>query len=247
MRCPAQFLSRAGVVACGLWLSACTSAPKPIAHAVAPHSPGKDKGGKTTATTPPGPSEAHAAALEQLAAATLGTRVDREKTIKLPLPDQASWRRVRFLGVKSLVGWRYGTEHHGVVGAFVMDVKDRTPETCNEAFEAWAKPWLEVFDVRFEIGKPVGFVWKNTLKPTEPPEVLSAVTLHASTSSLMAQESYHATYAIYPAWPDKCLVVGMATAARGEEERAKKARDRFASDVFSGLVLTSETPPTKVY
>ena len=240
-------LPRAALMVSYLVLTACTSAPKPIAHAVAPQSPSKDKGQKADATTQPGPSEAHAAALEQLTVAAMGSRSDREKTISVPLPDRGSWRRVRFLGVKSLVGWRYGTEHHGVVGAFVMDVKNHTPERCHEAFEAWAKPWLEVFDVRFEIGKPVGFVWRNTIKPSEPPEVLSAVTLHASTSSLMAQESYHATYAIYPAWPDKCLVIGMATAARGEDERARKARDRFAKDVFSSVELTSETPPTKAY
>ena len=245
MRCVAFLSSLLRCLPCGLAL-ACTAAPKPIAHAVAPKSPNKDPGKQTTNVNP-GPSEAHAAALEQLVVAPMGSRPDRQKTIKVPLPDFSTWRRVRFLGVKSLAGWRYGTEHHAVVGAFVMDVKNRTPETCNAAFEEWAKPWLEVFDVRFEIGKPVGFVWKNTLKPNEPPEILSAVTLHASTASMLTAESYHATYAIYPAWPDKCLVVGMATAARGEDERAIKARDRFAKDVFSALELTSDVPPTKAY
>lgn len=213
---------------------------------MAPKSPNKDPG-KQTASANPGPSEAHAAALEQLLVAPIGSRADRQKSIKVPLPDFSTWRRVRFLGVKSLAGWRYGTEHHAVVGAFVIDVKNRTPESCNEAFEAWAKPWLEVFDVRYEIGKPVGFAWKNTLKPNAPPEILSAVTLHASTASVLAQESYHATYAVYPAWPDKCLVVGMATGARGEDKRAMRARDRFAQDVFSGIELTSDEAPTKSY
>lgn len=229
---------------CGLLL-ACTSAPKPILHPVSPRSPGKDSGAASQRTS--SESEEHAAALEQLVVAPFGTRLDRQRTIKLPLPDTPSWRRVRFLGIKSLAGFRYGVNHHAVAGAFVVDVKNRTPESCQEVFESWAKPWLEVFDVRFEIGKPVGFTWRNTLKPTDPPEVLSAVTLHASTTALMAQESYYATYAIYPAWPDKCLVVGMATAARGEEGRAQKARDRFASEVFSKLELISATPPAKAF
>jgi len=228
-----------------LLLLACTSAPSAIQHPVAPRSPAKD----TAAAAPQASSEAeaHAAALEQLAVAAYALRTDRQQSIKLPLADPRSWRRVRFLGIKSLVGYRYGKDHHAVAGAFILTVKDRTPETCQTAFENWAKPWLEVFDVRIEMGKPVGFTWRNTLKPTEPPEVLSAVTLQASTSSLMAQEKYQATYAIYPAWPDKCLVVGMAVASRGEEARARKARDRFAEEVFSKLEVTSPTAPTKEY
>lgn len=228
-----------------LGVVACTATPKPIQHAVAPRSPSRDSGGASKKND--GEADAHAAALEQLTIAPFGSRTDRQKSVKLPLPDMKSWRRVRFLGIKSLVGFRYGTEHHAVAGAFVMDVKNRTPESCQQAFEDWTKPWLETFEVSFEIGKPVGFTWKNNLKPNEPTEVLSAVTLHASTTSVLAHESYQATYAIYPAWPDKCLVVGMATAARGEEERAKKARDRFAQEVFSKLELTSETAPTKAY
>lgn len=240
MRWTALFVSLSFFASTG-----CTTTPKPIQHAVAPRSPARDPG--KSSTTRESPPDAHAAALEQLAIAPFEARTDRQKSVRILLPDMSSWRRVRFLGIKSLVGFRYGIDHHAVAGAFVMDVKDRTPATCQQAFERWAKPWLETFEVEYQFDKPVGFTWRNTLRPNDPPEILSAVTLSARTTSVLAHDSYHATYAIYPAWPDKCLVVGMATVARGEDERAKKARDRFAQEVFSKLELTSEAAPTKSY
>ena len=227
-------------------LVACTGAPKPIARPVAPQSPPHDAG-KQSSDPHPAPSEAHAAALEQLLVAPVGLRADRQKSINVALPDQPSWRRVRFLGVKSLVGFRYGTEHHAVAGAFILDVKNRTPETCNAAFEDWIKPWLDLFDVRYDVQKPVGFTWKNSLRPNDAPSSMAAVTVKASTASMLSTETYFATYAIYPAWPDKCLVVGMASTARGEDDRAQKARDRFAADTFGKLEILTEIPPTKSY
>lgn len=224
--------------------TACTATPKPIEHAVAPHSPPR-----TTAQTEgtAAPLEQHAAALEQLVVAPLGTRVDRQKSVKVALPDTPAWRRVRFLGVKSLVGFRYGIDHHAVVGAFVLDVKNRTAESCQRAFEEWAKPWLETFEVSTKRGAPVPFVWKNPMHPDAPPEVMSAVTLEASTASMLSHETYHAAYAIYPAWPDKCLVAGFAAPANGEDERAKKARDRYAKEALPKLEITAPEAPTKSF
>lgn len=222
----------------------CTAAPKPIEHAVAPRSP-------STLThksdEPPRPADEHAAALEQLTLAELGTRFDKQKSIGVALPDSKSWRRVRFLGMKSLVGFRYGVDHHAVIGAFVLNVPNRTIDSCHKAFKEWAEPALSAFEVRYELEAPVGFTWRNTLRPTEPVEVMSAVTLRASVSSVLINESYHAAYAIYPAWPDKCLVVGIGVPDQGEGARAKKARDRFAQEAFSQLEIASESAPTKEY
>lgn len=233
------------LTSCALSLLACTNTPKPIEHPVAPRSPATNRDKRAASERPA--ADAHAAALEQLAVAEVGTRKDRQQSIRVPLPDSKSWRRVRFMGVKSLVGFRYGTEHHAVVGALSMELKGRTAESCQKHFEDWAKPWLETFEVSYEYDQPIGFSWRHSLHPEQPATIMSAMTVRGKVSSMLLNESYHAAYAIFPAWPDRCLVIGFAVADTGETERAKKARDRFAREVLPQLEILSAEAPSKTF
>lgn len=190
----------------------------------------------------------HSAALEQLRVAPLGPRDDKQGSVRMPLPDPASWTRVKFWGVKSLVGFRYGKGHHGIAGAFVTHVVDNKAEhACNKSFEDWAKPMIQLFEVEMKYEPPTAFSWHDKQQPKETaPYIIPIDSLTAKTATLAVRDEYVAAYAVYPVWNNACLVVGVGIPSRDDLPRAKAARDRFAKDVFPAIeILSKEEPPER--
>jgi hypothetical protein len=221
-------------------VGACASAAPPShpqpALPVAPAPPPKDDG--KPAQGGQGGQE-HAAALEQLKAAHLDWRVDRQNSVRVLLPDAGTWLRVKFWGVQSLVGFRYGKDHHAIVGGFIVHVPDETvPGACGKAFEAWAQPYVDAFEVELEHEPPKAVPWNG--------KIVDIDALVATTATLGSHDQYAAAYATYPAWPGACLVLGIAIPARDELDRAKAVRDRFAEEVLP-KVRVSGTEPKEMY
>lgn len=201
--------------------------------------PPKDDG---SAAQGGGGGTAHAAALEQLKTAKLEMRPDKQNSVRLPLPDGSNWTRVKFWGVPSLVGFRYGKDHHAIVGGWVIEVDDNAAEgSCARAFERMAKPVAETFDVELEHEPPHAFTWKFRKEPTV--HVVSVDSVFAKTATLAARDKYAGAYASYPAWPGRCLVMGVAVPVRADEPRAREVRDRFVKEVFPKVdVIAGEEP-----
>jgi hypothetical protein len=182
----------------------------------------------------------HAQALEELKVAELGWATDRQHSLRLLLPDARHWLRVKFWATKSLVAFRYGKDHHSVVGGFVIHVPDETvQDACNRAFEQWAKPWMDLFEVEIAHDPPQAAEWREKIIDIDP--------LVATTATLGMHDQYASAYAIYPAWAGACLVVGVAVPARGELERARAVRDRFATEVLPRLQVISPSEPKESY
>lgn len=182
----------------------------------------------------------HAAALEQLKVGKIELRDDKQASVRIPLPDGARWTRVRFWGVPSLVGFRYGRDHHAVVGAFVTHVPDNgAPQACSKSFESIAAPMVEAFEVSIKHDPPVAFPWNR--------QIVDVDVLFAKTATVLARDEYAASYATYPVWKNACLVVGVALPARGEPERAREVRDRFVKDVFPKVEVTAKDEPGERY
>jgi hypothetical protein len=216
---------------------ACSVAPPPRPRMVAAAPPPKDDG---SAAEGGGGGDEHAAALEQLKTGGLGWRVDKQNSLRLQLPDADRWMRVRFWGVKSLVGFRYGKDHHAVVAGLTIHVDDETaPGACSEAFERWAQPWVESFEVTIEHEPPRALSWNGKIADID--------SLVASTATLADRDKYAVAYATYPAWKGACLVLGVAVPARDELDRAKAVRDRFAEQVLPSLRLTTTVEPKELY
>ncbi len=182
----------------------------------------------------------HAAALEQLKAAGLGWGVDRQGSVRVPLPDAQRWLRVKFWGMKSLVGFRYGKDHHAVVGALILPVPDEAePGACGNAFERWAQPYVDAFEVVIAHDPPRATPWNGKIADID--------ALVARTATLGVHDEYAVAYATYPAWPGQCLILGVAVPARDELERAKAVRDRFATEILPKVLVTSKTVPKETY
>src|SRR4051794_37551701 len=217
-----------------LLLGACSpKSPPPTAPAppVAAASPPRDDGKSALGATA---GDSHAAALEQLKIAPIASRPDKQGSVTVPLPDAEHWTRVRFLTVKSLVGFRYGKDHHAIFGGFITHVDDNTVQgACDKSFEQWANPWIEAFEVELKHEPPVAFPWSA---PPAPPlqraiSIIDVDALHAKTATVLSREAYEAAWASYPAWgTTACLVMGVAIPVREDPVRAKDARDRFVRE-----------------
>jgi hypothetical protein len=222
----------------GLGLVACSAASTTPAHLqpVAPAPPPKDDGQPSQGGN--GGAQ-HAAALEQLRSAALGWRSDRQNSVRIQLPDAEHWTRVRFWGVKSLVGFRYGKEHHAIVAGFIMHVDDEDQGACGKAFEQWAQPYVDSFEVQVEHDPPKAVPWNG--------KIVDLDSVVASTATLGMRDQYAVSYATYPAWPGACLVMGVAVPARDELERAKAVRDRFTQDILPNVKVTAKQEPKDSY
>jgi hypothetical protein len=156
------------------------------------------------------------------------------------LPDWAHWTRVKFWGVKSLVGFRYGKDHHAIVGGVVVHVQDENaPGACSAAFEGIAQPLVDSFEVVLEHDPPRAIAWDG--------KIVDIDGLVAATATLGVRESYAVAYGTFPAWKSACLVLGIAIPARGELDRAKAVRDRFVDDVLPKLHVVARDEPTESY
>ena len=160
--------------------------------------------------------------------------------MRVPLPDAAHWTRVKFWGVPSLVGFRYGKDHHAIVAAFITHVEDNeAPNACRKSFEEVAMPVIDSFEVELQREAPASVVWNGKLADID--------SVFAKTATLAARDSYAAAYASYPAWKGACLVVGVAVPSRDEVSRARDVRDRFAREVLPFVVVMARDEPHERY
>jgi len=232
-----------------LVLAGCsTASAPPPSRPVAAAPPPRDDG--RTAEGGHG-GDQHAAALEQLKTAALAGKTDKQNAVVVPLPDAEHWTRVRFLTLKSLVGFRYGKDHHAIFGGFVIRVDDNAVQgACNKAFERWAAPWIDAFEVELKHEPPVAFTWSPPAAPLTPKKIaiVDVDPVHAKTATVLARESYEAAWVAYPAWgTTACLVAGVAIPVRDEPGRARDVRDRFVREVFPHLAVTSRSEPKESY
>jgi hypothetical protein len=213
-----------------------TSAAAPLAS-IAPVPPPSDDGRPSEGGS--GGAE-HASALEELHVGPLGWRTDRQRSVRVLLPDATHWLRVKFWGMQSLVGFRYGKDHHAIVGGTVVHVPDESvPQACSKAFEREAQPWVDSFEVTIDYAPPIATTWNG--------KIVDIDSLVATTATLGVHDQYAVAYGTYPAWKGACLVLGIAVPARNELERAKAVRDRFVAEVLPHVEVVAHDEPPERY
>jgi len=87
------------------------------------------------------------AALERLLSEPMGTHLDRFRTLKVRLPDRKNWKRVRFFGYPTRVGYRYGADHYAMVAVTYSKTDDDSPAKCIETFNNKALRTADTFDL----------------------------------------------------------------------------------------------------
>jgi hypothetical protein len=196
---------------------------------------------------------AHAAAMEELKIAPLSLRSDKQNSLRVLLPDAPHWTRVKFWGVPTLVGFRYGKDHHAIVGAFVTHVDPPADGsvlpagTCLKSFEGWATPWVEAFDVDVQHDPPRAVMWAGPRGTARAPQIVDIGSVFAKVATLAYRDGYAGAYAAYPAWKGACLIIGVAVPAREDEARAREVRDRFAKEVLPHVQILGAEEPKERY
>lgn len=251
----AEWESVGRAVVLGLLVAGCSTAhaAQPSRAVVAASPPPKDDGKSAQGGSG---GESHSAALEQLKVAPVVSKPDKQGSLSIPLPDGDHWTRVRFLTIKSLVGFRYGKDHHAIFAGFVTHVDDNSVQgTCNKSFEQYATPFIEAFEVELKHDPPVAFTWSPPAAPApkgaravKRVEIVDVDPVHAKTATILSRESYEAAWAAYPAWGNTaCLVLGVAVPVRDDPQRAKEVRDRFLREVFPKIAVTGPEEPKERY
>lgn len=224
-------------------LLACSTGPSVQHEPIVAASPPRDDG-KSAQGGSGGPE--HAAALEELKVAGLGPAVDRQNAIRIQLPDAEHWMRVKFWGIPTLVGFRYGQGHHAIVGGDIRHVADNSvPGACAKSFEDWAMPLIEAYDIDMKREPPAAVSWHRQASDADA-LIADIETLTAKGATLIEREEYSVAYATYPAWKGACLIMGIAVPVRDNDvERARAVRDRFVRDVLPKVEVLVDDEPAK--
>ena len=232
-----SYANSVGLVPLSL-LVACGGAAQPVKQV-----PGVAPAPATVTVKEPGGDAAdpHAAALERLATLPWGNRNDKDDQVSVPLPDSENWKRVRYFGVEHFVGFRYGDDHHAMAIGFVQDLPPGTPmksDTCMRYFEAWGLPQTHPFDVKFSPFETHLGKWQG--------QILESRSVDGRVNLGFTSSEFSGAWAAYPAYKESCLVLAVAVPWRDHKELADKLRDRWVSEGFSLMgVSTSARPERK--
>lgn len=197
-------------------------------------------GSATDAASAKGPNDAeHEAAVARLAEAPWGMRLDKRRTLSLPLPDGGSWTHVKFWGITTLAGFRYGDSHHAVAAAFsfASTKTEATVESCSRRFLEWGRAHAKAFDL--DIGEPrvdvVPWLGAPAGGAAAGEPMVRIYVLDAERRSVFGTTRYPSAFAVYPAWKDACLVIGVSVPG-DDAPLADVVRDRLVRDALPAVV-----------
>jgi len=188
----------------------------------------------------------HEAALDRLLKESWGWRNDKQDALHVPLPDWKNWRRIRYFGVPTFVGFRYGDDHHAVIAVWVRDADEgTTPDQCLENFEKWGEPTAHSFSVKVQDPVVTRLPWNPMANPKGDGSLEIVVkSVNAEISTLFSNKSYAAAYGAYVMWPKTCTIFGVAVPVRDSAELARDVRDRYVNDGFWRMERHAEAVPS---
>lgn len=192
-----------------------------------------------TQTEPGGDSDRpEQAALRRLLTEPFALRVDRRRSVLVPLPDAERWKRVRPAAFTPLTAFRYGDAHHAVVVVFQHDTEQPGPTSaeCIDSFERWAEPRAQLFGV-------------VTSPPREETQRIRNSDIvvrfrEGARVGLFRKHRYTGAYAALTPFRNEraCLVVAVVVSANDDAQLAARVRRRLMDNVFSSLVVLRRQP-----
>jgi len=225
---------RRGLLFTAALLTACAGkapAPAPPVATVAAHGVAPPRAPRAG-----GPKSDHPEAVAHLLDAPWSARIDRRRTVSLPLPDGAAWTHVKYWGVTTLAGYRYGDEHHVALAIFSFsppkDAKKATVEGCAKRLHDWGTEKANTYDVEISDPRIEEIAW-----PADSTTKAKIFVVDAQRRSILGTKRYAAAYAVYPAWSEACLAVGFAVPEGSAREDARALRDRMVRDALPALAV----------
>jgi hypothetical protein len=179
----------------------------------------------------------HRSALERQLAAHWGWGADKDRQVRVPLPDWQNWQRVRLFGVEHLAAFRYTKQHHTLTAVFAVETRAQKPSslTCMDEFERRGFPELVRHGVHIEPIDAKTAQWDQ--RPVLVHETEGRVTF------LFSRYEFSAAWTAYPAYDHGCLVYATVVLWDGQPELARRVLDRFVAEgVAQVRPLTTSVP-----
>lgn len=191
---------------------------------------------------PPPPRELptivdHRSALERQLAAGWGWGADKDRQVRVPLPDWQNWRRVRLFGIDHLAAFTYTKQHHTLTAVFAVETRAKKPSSlsCMDEFERRGMPEIRRHGVHIE---PVA---QSASRWDERPVLVHKT--EGRVSFLFSRYEFSAAWTAYPAYDHGCLVYATVVLWDGQPELARKLLDRFVVEGVNQVrPLTPELP-----
>jgi len=187
---------------------------------------------------PPLPSIVdHRSALERQLAAHWGWGADKDRQVRVPLPDWPNWERIRLFGIEHLAAFRYTKQHHTLTAVFAVESRAQNPSslTCMNEFERQGFAELKRHSVSIDPIVESASHWE------ERPVVVHKTEGHVS--FLFSRYDFSAAWTAYPAYESGCLVYATVVLWDGHPELARRVLDRFVREgVAQVRTLTDSVP-----
>ncbi len=163
---------------------------------------------------------------------------DKDDQVRLFVPDNRHWRRVRFRGFDHLTGFRFGDDPDA--GITVMSVEMRGGRSasslaCVRHVETLARPKLQELMVELGPFEESQLAWRE-----------QKVIVHSVDGVFpwgFKRIGFSSAWAAFPAYETSCLVVGAAFRHGKRPELARLARDRFIRDTLAQVDARTTTVP----
>jgi hypothetical protein len=232
-----SFSRRLVVLALSATLSGCAS----TTHVAAGTPPTPPTPSSITHEHPGGDAQdPHQAALQRQLDERWGWGEDKDGQLRIPLVDGKNWERVRYWVLDHFVGFKYGDDYHVLNAVFLDDVPDGTPfdsKTCMMRAEKWTYPQLKNFDVKFSDTRFTQSTWRG--------HRIMVKSMDGYVDLGFERKRFSAAYAAYPAYPNVCLVFGVAVPWREQKELAQKVRDRWIKEGVPRIAPLTPTRPIR--
>lgn len=179
----------------------------------------------------------HRSALERQLAAHWGWGADKDRQVRVPLPDWQNWQRVRLFGVEHLTAFRYTKQHHTLTAVFAVETRAQKPSslTCMDEFERRGFPLLQRHGVQIEPIATQQAKWQE--RPVLVHETEGRVTF------LFSRYEFSAAWTAYPAYDHGCLVYATVVLWDGQPDLARRVLDRFVAEGVAQVhPLTASLP-----
>ena len=179
------------------------------------------------------------AAMLRLGREPWGWRNDKRDFVRFPLSDWQNWRRVRFWGAPTFLGFRYGDKHRAVAAMWMRRLRPgdtEDPGSCFRYLEEWAQPLVDTYGAVIKVVSEVPKTWRTSN------DVLVR-RMDVEVAGLISSKAYRTAAAATVPWPHVCAVYGYAFYAEDDEQAASAARDRHAEEAFTRLELMKPAPP----
>lgn len=194
---------------------------------------------------PPAPRQApplpaiidHKSALERQMLAQWGWRSDKDRQVRVPLPDWKSWQRIRLWNIDHLTAFRYTKAHHAVTTVFAVEMEDMQPTSfgCMAEFERKGFVLLDRHHVKIGPVTSLTRPWRG-----------NEISVHQTDGRapfLLSQYEFSAAWAAYPAYDNGCLIYATVVLWEGEPQLARTLRDRWVQQAVRRVNPLTETVP----